>query len=320
MAEAKLRILVAVGDSQEQARLRELLGAWNYRAEFAANGPAALARLEEDDPPNVALLDAELERMGGIEVACHLHQHSLKSPVWTMILSAAPDGEQVQAARDAGIDDLLAKPIDELDLRVRLHTAERVQTLYAELRREMEAGRFHATHDNLTGLWNRESIMRLLFQETDRVQRMRTPLAFLLMDLDKFTQVNLDCGYAVGDRILEQLAARLRRYLRSYDLIGRCGEDEFLIGLPGCTAAQAREMAERLREHVLRRPFNGATASLHVKASFGVAASKGRSPLVVLREAERALADAKFSGGDQIYVYGGPLTLPGGPQLLQLPN
>jgi diguanylate cyclase (GGDEF)-like protein len=86
--------------------------------------------------------------------------------------------------------------------------------------------------------------------------------------------------------------------LRSYDLIGRCGEDEFLIALPGCTLENALQLAGRIRQQILGRPFSTDNDATTLTASIGVAASRGRSPLVVLRDAERALAEAKLSGKD----------------------
>jgi two-component system, cell cycle response regulator len=211
--------------------------------------------------------------------------------------------DAVTSATEAGIDDLLLKPVDTSDLRVRLRVAERVQALASQLDEQTRAVRFHASHDSLTGLWNRESLLNLLFPETDRVQRMRTPLTLLLLDLDRFSSINSEFGYETGDKILQELANRFRRFLRSYDLIGRCGEDEFLIALPGCTADQAAMMALRLKQTVLQKPFSTGRDMVTLTASMGIAQSKGRSPLVVLREVERALCDAKAAGRDAIREY-----------------
>jgi len=221
-------------------------------------------------------------------------------------MSRAPDLEEVELANRAGVDDFLLKPVNEMDLLVRLRTAERVQHLYQELKEQMEAVRFHASHDSLTGLLNREAMMRLLFQETDRVQRMRTPLTLMLIDLDKFSDINADFGYATGDAVLREFAQRLRRYLRSYDILGRCGEDEFLVGLPGCMIDQAIAMAERLLSTVLEKPYHIHRDVLSATASVGIATSRGRSPLIVLREAERALGNAKLAGRHCVRAFNQP--------------
>jgi two-component system cell cycle response regulator len=315
-----MHLRVLVGDPGAPSQLPALLEGWDCAVECARDGASVVKRLTSGETPDVVLLDADLPPDGGIEVIREARFRAPQLMVWAILMSGAPDRHQVLAAKDAGVDDVLLKPVDASDLFLRLHTAKRVQALHAELRERIEAVRFHATHDGLTGLWNRESTLRMLFQETDRVLRMRTPLCLLLLDLDQFTQVNLDYGYAMGDKILKQLAARLRRYLRSYDLVGRFGEDEFLIGLPGCPGSQARDMAERLQKHVLGKPFDTGSTLLMLHCSVGVACSHGRSPVVVLREAERALAEAKLAGRNRVSVFTGVPALSSQPQPLQLPG
>lgn len=154
------------------------------------------------------------------------------------------------------------------------------------------------SRDPLTGLWNRESLLAMLFPETDRVQRMGTPLTLMLLGLDDFGRINNEYGPQAGDRILQEMASRLRRYLRSYDLLGRSGDDEFLVALPGCNATQGRQLASRIRAELLLRPFEAGRDVVTLTTSIGLAQSRGRSPLVALREAERALAAAKLDGGN----------------------
>lgn len=151
------------------------------------------------------------------------------------------------------------------------------------------------SRDPLTGVWDRESLLALLFPETDRVQRMGTSLTLLLLDVDHFSRV-AEFGMQAGDQVLREMAARLRRYLRSYDLLGRSGDDEFLIALPGCSSEQALQLAERIRTDLFHRPFAAGSDVITLTASIGLAQSRGRSPLVALREAEQALATAKLEG------------------------
>ena len=296
-------ILIVSADEKTTAELREVLHGWHYAVQVAEDGVEGGRVLTGPTPPAIALIDAVLPSIGGIELVAEVRRRTRKSSSWTMLMSADVDVNFVANATEAGVDDLLLKPVDEVDLRVRLRVAERVQTLRGDLEEQTRAVRFHASHDSLTGLWNRESLLNQLFPETDRVQRMRTPLTLLLLDLDRFANVNSEYGYEAGDKILQELANRFRRFMRSYDLIGRCGEDEFLIALPGCTADQTLSMAARLKQTVLQKPFSAGRDMLSLTASMGIAQSKGRSPLVVLREVERALQDAKASGRNAIREY-----------------
>jgi two-component system, cell cycle response regulator len=296
-------ILIASTDAKATGRLKEILTDWRYPVRLATDGISALKILVGQTPPGIALLDAGLPMLNGIELVAEVRRKTKKRQTWTMLMSEQVDIAMVASATDAGIDDLLLKPVDAADLRVRLLVAERVQGLMSQLDEQIDAVRFHASHDSLTGLWNRESLLNLLFPETDRVQRMRTPLTLLLLDLDHFSAVNVDYGYEAGDKILQELGNRFRRFLRSYDLIGRCGEDEFMIALPGCTSEQALSMAMRVKKTILEKPFAAGRDMLTLTASMGIAQSRGRSPLVVLREAERALSEAKQSGRNVILEY-----------------
>lgn len=305
--------LILIGDTDQEAiqHLRTVLEGWQYPVELLSEGRAVLRRLMEPTPPAIAILDFNLPGLSTTEVVAEFRRRTQKHAVWIMLTSRNASSEIIRTASDAGVDDFLQKPIDELDLRVRLRTADRVQSVYSDLHAQMAAVRFHASHDRLTGLLNREALLTKLFEETDRVQRMKTPLTMLLIDLDSFSQVNADYGYAAGDRILKELAQRFKRYLRSYDLVGRCGEDEFLIALPGCSLEEGTSMAERLHRAVLQKPFHLERDIVPVTASIGLAQSHGRSPLVVLREAERSLAEAKLSGGNCVRALDQQSALPG---------
>lgn len=298
------RILLATANRDLAFRLTAILARLRYAVHAADNGPHALKHLLGVDPPEIALLDAALPGQSGLELAAELRRRASKKHTWIMLLCSAADSATITAAADAGVDDLLLCPstvtdgdlLSEADLRIRLSVASRVQELGHQLESQIQAAGFQATRDHLTGLWNRESLLSLLFPETDRVQRMATPLGFLLLDLDHFARINADYGQDAGDQILMELASRIRRYMRSYDLIGRCGDDEFLIALPGCNATHSVQLASRIRTIVLRPPFSVGRDILSLTASIGLAQSRGRSPLVVLREAERALTEAKRDG------------------------
>jgi two-component system, cell cycle response regulator len=316
-----LRLLIGAAPAPETSKLAALLQDWGYGVDLAASGDALREALNQADAAPILLLDPALPGLNGVALLDHLHSRSARRRIWTIALTDAPGppSDRNQAAipavspRNPGIDDVLARPIDEFELRVCLHAALRVHILHAEMIEAIDAARFHATHDSLTGLWNRESLLTRIFQETDRTQRLGSPLALLVLDLDRFSRVNRDHGYDGGDNVLRQLASRFRRHLRSYDLAGRCGEDEFLIAMPGGSPEDARAMATRLRECIAERPFDILKASVQLTASLGIAQSQGRSPLVVLREAQFALANVKLAGGDGIRFFAdtGSASLPG---------
>jgi two-component system cell cycle response regulator len=277
------------------------LESWHYQVELARTGSEALARIDSDSPPSIALLDMDLPAPTAVEIVWEIRRRQQQRRTWNILLSDHANRDRIRAALQCGCDDYLvfpskAKIVDSTDLKLRIRVAERVIALTSRVHKQSAEVRYHLTHDGLTGLWNREALLSLIFQETDRVQRIKTPLALMLLDLDDFSRINHDYGYQAGDSILVELANRFRRQLRSYDLIGRCGEDEFLLALPGCSLESALLLGGRICEHILARPFPVDSETTTLTASVGVAISRGRSPMVVLREAERALAEAKLSG------------------------
>ncbi|MGC8549047.1 MAG: GGDEF domain-containing protein [Acidobacteriaceae bacterium] len=299
-------VLIATSDSEAGGQLVALLDEWRYPHVLVEDGVSALRYLTHPQPPAIALIDSDLQSLSGLQVVHSVRQRYQQSQTWLMLMGSEASTGGIQMAAEAGADDFLLKPVSPSDLRVRLRVAERVQVLTQRVRAESEAARFHATHDSLTGLLSRESILKDLFRETDRVGRMSSPLAYLLVDLDSFSLINMNYGYSVGDQILKELGQRLRRHLRTYDLAGRYGEDEFLIGLPGCSADNQVPIAERMRKAVLERPFDVGKDRVLISASIGVAQSLGRSPLVVMRDAERALTRAKKDGRNCIRVSTSP--------------
>jgi two-component system cell cycle response regulator len=180
---------------------------------------------------------------------------------------------------------------------------QRGHALNCELERLRETELMEIEHDRVTGVFNRETMLAILFRETDRVQRLRGALSVVLFDLDDFAHWNSELGREACDELLREVAMRSGRILRSYDLLGRVGKDEFLLALPGCSTINAMMLAERLRIDVFGEPFvvkhdGGKLVQVGLTASFAIAASRGRSPVVVLREAEQTLAQCKLAGPD----------------------
>ena len=154
--------------------------------------------------------------------------------------------------------------------------------------------------DGLTGLANRRAATEALHAEAARAERLQTPLAVVLADLDGFKDVNDQYGHAVGDAVLRAFADVLRETVRESDVAGRWGGEEFLLLLPGADEEGAAQLAERIRAGLARRDIPGAPG-LRVTASFGVAVYAGESnseQLVVA--ADGALYQAKRAGRDRV--------------------
>jgi two-component system cell cycle response regulator len=156
-----------------------------------------------------------------------------------------------------------------------------------------------ATVDQLTGCLNRRALQEKLELELDRAQRYAFSLTILLLDLDRFKHINDTRGHLAGDAVLRQVGALLREEVRSVDIAGRYGGEEFVVGLPNTAEDGGLVFAERLRQRVADHPFAIGQETLRVTVSIGVAAFPGeglQSLVDLLSRADTALYRAKHDG------------------------
>lgn len=154
--------------------------------------------------------------------------------------------------------------------------------------------------DSLTGALNRNALSERAESEFSRAQRERTPTSVIEVDVDGFKQLNDNHGHPAGDEVLQRVARALESETRRSDVVARVGGDEFAVLLPRTSAAEARLIAERLREAAQDGlAAGGTTAALSV----GVATTDGPPALSfeqLWAAADAAMYEAKRSGGDGV--------------------
>jgi diguanylate cyclase (GGDEF)-like protein len=222
-----------------------------------------------------------------------------------VLLTSKESKEDVVAGLESGADDFLTKPFDPEELKARLRTGLRILNLEDRLVEAREEMRFQATHDGLTGLWNRGVIVDLLGRELARSSREHTCTVILMCDLDHFKNVNDTYGHLAGDDVLKETAKRLLASVRSYDFVGRYGGEEFLVVLNNCNPAFASVRAEEIRKAIAQKPVSSSSGPLPVTMSLGILLSQewGRRPVEeLLHEADTALYAAKAAGRNSVKV------------------
>jgi diguanylate cyclase len=168
------------------------------------------------------------------------------------------------------------------------------------LARMGERQRRLSRRESLTGCFNRRAFYELFPREVERARRLGQGVALVFVDLDHFKRVNDRHGHETGDRVLQQLAARLRGIIRETDLLFRWGGEEFVILLPHTAATEAPALAERIRASVAERPFftHDSHPGVSMTVSVGVAGERGGpiEPDALLARADAACYRAKEAG------------------------
>jgi len=292
----------------DSAVYRKLIGdhlrSWGFEVTLAESGGEAWQILEQPNSPKLVLLDWVLPDLDGTELCKRIRQAGASGPYVYVILLTSKEGRQnMLDAMQAGADDYLVKPFDELELKARLLVGKRILNLQEELVSAREAMRHAATHDSLTGLMNRGEIFAMLERELERARRERTPVGVILGDIDHFKSVNDTLGHLFGDEALREIGRRLRALLRVYDSVGRYGGEEFLMILPNCDLPNTLLRATELREAIANSPVISAGEQRLITMSMGVAVSacQGKDEVeVLLNQADAGLYAAKENGRNRI--------------------
>jgi diguanylate cyclase (GGDEF)-like protein len=183
---------------------------------------------------------------------------------------------------------------------------ERKDALEGDLRAANERLERLASTDELTGLANRRATEEGLRRDLSRSDRDATPLSVVLIDVDHFKSVNDTWGHATGDAVLSCVGKVLKTSLRTGDVPGRWGGEEFLCILPNTDASGAAVVAERLRANLPLNTVAGPRGPVQVTASFGVASVRGpgcrNASESLMRRADSALYSAKEQGRDRVVV------------------
>ncbi len=222
------------------------------------------------------------------------------------ILVVVTDGDRrkLNQALEMGVNDYLTRPVDKNELVARVRTQLRKKRYQDRLRHNVQLSLEMAITDQLTGLHNRRYMARHLDNLISQAGRTAKPLAFLIMDVDFFREVNNNHGHDIGDEVLKEFASRISANVRGIDLACRYGGEEFVVVMPDTDMALAFSIAERLRKSIETTPIviSRAPGKLSITISIGIAASQGSSDNAeaLLHRADQALYSAKRTGRNRV--------------------
>ena len=300
-----MKVLIADDELVSLRLLESSLSRWGYDVAIAKDGSEASRILLSPDAPKLAILDWMMPGMDGTQLCQDIRQNKPEPYTYILLLTSKRSQDDVIAGLDAGADDYVTKPFDPAELKVRLRTGKRILYLQEQLIDAREALRDLATHDRLTGLWNRAAIVDLFSNELDRAHRQSAPVAVAMADLDSFKHINDTYGHPTGDEVLRSVSNVLRDSVRRYDSVGRFGGEEFLILLPGCDRSNAIGHAERIRAAIARIAVETPTGIVRPTMSLGVAVFDNHAApdaSALIKAADIALYRAKHGGRNRVEV------------------
>lgn len=298
-----MKILIADDDRIARALLGRWTKRWGYDVVLAEDGEEALKLLLDDPEIQMCVLDWMMPKMNGPDVCRALREQRAEPYVYTTLLTAKTETDDVVEGLQAGADDYIHKPCHPLELEVRLRVGGRLVELQSSLISAREKLRFQATHDPLTSLLNRRAIVQHLDDQMRLARKEGSHVSVIMLDIDHFKAINDTFGHVGGDAVLREVPARFASVLRPEHAAGRYGGEEFLLVLGDCPADAGAEIAEKVREAIAAQPVLHDGRKLCFTGSFGVA---GTDAFVagdaesLIRAADAALYRAKAAGRNQV--------------------
>lgn len=242
-SESRERILVVDDEWINIQVLLNYLSGKHYLVEYAANGVEALEKTDKKRY-DLILLDIMMPKMSGYDVCRQLRKKYTSYELPVLMLTAKNRAHDIVTSFNIGANDYLEKPFDKNELLARIETH---LSLKMAVENAITNARL-ANIDHLTGLYNRRFFWEAGRIEFNRALRNREPLSVIMLDIDRFKNVNDAHGHHVGDMVIKQLAVIISRNIRGVDISGRYGGEEFIVILPGTDLQGAMFVAEKIRK------------------------------------------------------------------------
>jgi diguanylate cyclase (GGDEF)-like protein len=298
-----VRVLVADDSAVARHVIYTLLRASGHDVVLAKDGTEALEVLRSDTDISLAFVDWMMPGIDGIEVCRQLRAIPDRAYTYMISVTSKSEKQDIVCALEAGFDDFLTKPVQPAELNARLLVGRRIIDLQYRLLQTCELSQFKATHDSLTGLWNRGAILEFLRAHLAMAVRNSSNLALMMVDIDHFKKINDTYGHSAGDSVLIHVAHLMNSVVRTSDWLGRYGGEEFLVIASESSAKDAIRMAERLRLAIANTPFNSGDLTISSSVSIGIANTQSilsPTPEELLKFADFALYRAKSKGRNRI--------------------
>lgn len=301
------RVLIVENRASQAERMRAALASI-HQVTIAENQQAALDLANgQPEPFELFVVNLDMEGVDTLRLCSQFKslERTRQTPI--LIVVGPDDQPRLLRALDIGVNDYLVRPIDRQEFIARVNTQVRRCRYAEQLRLSVQSSMELAVRDPLTGLFNRRYMEICLAGLIENSVMQGRPVSILAIDVDNFKPVNDSHGHAVGDQVLQELAARMKLTVRGSDISCRTGGEEFVVVLPDTEIDTAEKIGERIRMSVSAERFNvGIEGGLGITISVGVACHKGAGGSVgeLLKRADEALYQGKREGRNRVVLAG----------------
>jgi len=262
-----------------------------YRIKVATDGYRCLELARQEPQPDLILLDIEMPGISGFEVCKQLKKDTLTQDIPVIFVTANDQEEDEEKGLHIGAVDYITKPIRPVIVAARVDT-------HITLKIQRDLLTRMATHDQLTGLYNRHFLMETASKKTAYAQRHHSSISLLILDIDHFKKTNDNYGHPFGDRVLQEIGALLKKFSRMEDIVTRFGGEEFVILFDACPLQNALDKAEQLREQIAQLKPDG--HKITVSIGLTEITSEQDSLEQMIKRADQALYQAKKQGRNRV--------------------
>lgn len=278
----------------------------NNEVQFTSDPQEALYLASSEDI-DLIIVSLDLDDFDGLRLCSQFRSLDKTRNIPILVIVNDVDPQRLARALDMGVNDYISQPVDHNELLARSQSSLKRKWYADQLRSNLEHSMEMVVKDALTGMYNRRYIdtnLKKLFTEASKNKKQ---LSLLLLDIDKFKNVNDTYGHDIGDEILIEFAQRIRTSVRKIDIAARLGGEEFVVILPKTNNQTAMKIAERLRQTIADNTFKNLTNcdDLNISMSIGVStiSRQDEKSENLLKRADLALYKAKEGGRNRVETY-----------------
>ena len=285
-------VLIVEEDANVTNSMRDYLSRAGFQVRTAMSAWEAFKRVK-DGPVDLIISSLDMADADGMSLRDKLTINPATRDIPFFYL--VPEGKKdlLVTALRSGVDDCITKPFDPVVLVARIQAVLARRTMYERMART----------DPLTHMLNRPTLMEEIGNELQRAARYKHPASLVLLDVDDFSAINAESGFAMGDLLLTCLSGVVMHSIRNVDVAGRYRGECFLLGLPETDAAGAEVVVGRIRETLAKASAPLAGEPLSFCCGIACAPNDGHEMEVLLPRLQHALNHAKEQGKGSVAVW-----------------